>query len=354
MAKIPDKSGRSHGSVQTRVAGPSRGELGRVGRITKDTRDPARRRRRRQGGGRDARYGAAGANHGAVLRRWLMLGLILAGFGISGLLVWTLLRQNPQSGAASPSNRPDLNDPESIPALAADEALEMVSAMLDADTPEALEPLLHPGKIRPTGALARLRTIEEEEAKGFRTPAWLGAFDAICEPVSFVMVPKESGPPLLVTFTVNQERDWKIDFDATVGHCDPPFHDWLKGTVRQGMVRVTGKEDNYFNGPFRDDDIWACFALSHPGGDASLYGYCRRDGPQFGAIRAILRRNLLAASEPDKLSGKAGSFRTTLRLRNAEDGVSRQFLITEVIADDWVIGDESLETILQRTESGME
>lgn len=350
MAKIPNKSGRPHGSVQTRVAGPARGELGRVGRITKDTRDPGRRRRRKSGG-RDARYGAAGANHGAVLRRWLMLGLIVAGFGISGLLVWTLLRQKPQSTAANPSGSPGLDDPAAIPSLAAADALEMVRAMLDADTPEALEPLLHPGEIRPIDALARLRSIEEEGG-GFRTPVWLGGFDAICKPISFVMVPKELGSPVLVTFTVNPERDWKIDFDATVGHCDPPFHDWTKGTARQGLVRVNAKEDNYFNGPFRDDDIWACFALSHPGDDASLYGYCRRDGPQFEAITAILRRNALAASEREKLAGKAESFRTTLRLRNAEDGVSRQYRITEVIADDWVIGDESLETILQRTESG--
>lgn len=352
MAKIPSKSSRPQGGVQTRVVGPSRGELGRVGRITKDTRG-TRRRRRRKSGGRDTHYGAAGANHGAVLRHWLMLGLIVAGFGISGLLVWTLLRQNSPSPAGIAAANPNPNDPAAVPLLAAGDALDMVSAMLDAETPETLEPLLHPGRISPTAALVKLRSIGEEGG-GFRSPTWLGGHDAICKPVSFVMVPKEFGSSVLVTFTVDAEHDWKIDFDATVGHCDPAFSEWIAGNAGQGLVRASGKEDNYFNGPFRDDEIWACFALSHPEGDASLYGYCRRDGPQFEALTAILRRNLLAATEREKLAGKAESFRTTLRLRSVEGGVSRQYRITEVVADDWVIGDESLESILQRTRSGGE
>lgn len=226
----------------------------------------------------------------------------------------------------------------------------MVNAMLEAESPDTLERLMCKGDISPTDALAKLKAIEED-ADAFRTPAWLGGFDAICKPVSFVRVKKELGPPLLITFSMNQEQDWRIDFDATVGHCDPPFSEWVEGRPEQGLVRASGRADNYYNGPFRDDSIWACFALSHPEGEATLYGYCRRDSPQFAAISAILRRNVLAASDREKLAGQTNSFRVTLRLRDVEGSVSRQYRITEIISDDWAIGDESLEEILLRAES---
>lgn len=344
MAKIPDRHSPPQGTVETRVAGPPRSGLGKLGRITKDSREPSRRRRRKSG--RDARYGAAGANHGAILRRWLMLGLIVAGFGISALLVWTLLRQNspPNPGVSSGGTSPDAPQ---FPALAATDAIGMVSAMLEADSPDDLKPLLRPGSISPTQALAKLQAIEEE-ADGFSDPAWLGDFDGICSPTTFVMVRKERGAPLLVTLTPDQDQNWKIDFDASVGQCEPPFSEWIEGTPRDGLVRASGRPDNYYNGPFRDDSMWACFAFTHPEGDAPLYGYCRRDSTQFEAIKTILRRNLLATSEREKLAGQADSFRVTLRLRDAEGGVARQYRITEIISDEWVIGSDSLEEILLR------
>lgn len=344
MAKIPDRHSPSQGTVETRVAGPPRSGLGKLGRITKDTRDPSRRRRKKSG--RDTRYGAAGANHGAILRRWLMLGLIVAGFGISGLLVWTLLRQNTPSNPEVSPKGPNPDD-SPTPSLAATDAIGMVSAMLKAGSPEALEPLLRPGSISPSDALAKLHAIEEE-GDGFTDPAWLGDFDGICSPVTFVAVRKELGAPLLVTLTPDHDRNWKIDFEATVGHCDPSFSEWIEGRPREGLIRATGRPDNYYNGPFRDDSMWACFAFTHPAGDAALYGYCRRDSVQFEAIKMILRRNLLATSEREKLAGQADSFRVTLRLGDVEGGVSRQYRITEIISDDWVIGDDSLEEILLR------
>lgn len=338
MARIPQKPSREGGSVQIRIAGQERGGIGKVGRITNDARDNVRgrgsRRRRRSS------YGASGANRSAVLRRWLTLGLVVAGAGICSILVWTLLRQlNPKPAVVATGG-----DRAPVPTIEATEATALVTRLLEADSTADLAPILRSGGMPAAEALERLDTIREE-SEGLDDPLWLGGFDSICVPIHFMMVQRAVGSPLLFALTPADEGEWRIDLDATLAACEPEFREWAAGKAAEGLVRVLGKADTYFNGAFADDEAWACFALSHPDDDAVIYGYCRRDGPQFGAIEAIQRRNR-RASQSEEATDAQGLFRVTLRLTTPRNAIGRQFEIAEVVADDWVVGGTPLEKLL--------
>ncbi len=346
MAKIPQKPGRTEGSVQRRVAGAPRESLGRVGRITHDARDTANGRRRRRSR-RDARYGAAGTNHGEILRRWLMVALGLAGVAICSILVWTLLRQaNPPK---KPGHTSGATGTESSAAssLSASDAVAMVSGMLEAESAADLEPLLRQGDIDTGEALDRIREIREDLSET-ASPKWLGSIDAIAQPIEFVALPRKFSGPLLVPLTPDAQHRWRIDFDAMTGHCEPPFSDLVEGRSEQGLVRAMGRIDTYFNGPFRDEDVWMCIALSQPDEDGIIYGYCRRDGFGYRAIEVIERRNRRATTDAGMSPDRGNAFRTTLRLRKVENSLDRQYQITEVVSDDWVVGDRTLEEILRQ------
>lgn len=349
MAKIPQKPIRPEGSVQSRIAGSSSGSAGKFGRITHDARRSTERQRSKRRR-RDSRYGAAGANHGEILRRWLMVGLGLAGIVICSTLIWTLVRQG-QTPPATTAGSGESGDEAGIPSLPATQALGVVTRMLDAGSPGELEPLLHKGAITPDVALQHLKAIRNKVPER-TSPKWLGSIDPLSHPIDFVAIPQGLSQPIIVPLTPDEEEEWKIDFDAMLGHCDPPFPAWIEGNPESGTVRVAAREDTYFNGPFRDEEVWACLVLSHPEGDGSIYGYCRRDGSAFEAIQAIERRNQRASADSGRTSAMGSSFRITLSLRSVGGAVARQYRITEVVADDWVVGEQTFEqTLRERSEN---
>lgn len=343
MTRIPDKPVRRSRSVQTRIAGRQKGLSEEFDRFTSDARDSAKGRRlkKRRHPARNHRR-----RHKIVfLHRWLVLVLGVTGVTLGAMLLWTLLNQSPartRPAAPSADNRPSIDSAD---------AVALVSRLLGAGTPAELEPVLRKGAIPADRALQLLHAVEREKG-GFEEPAWFGPVDCLSAPVSIVVLPTKTGSPLLAALTPGGDGGWRIDFEALIGHCSPSIDDWIAGTASEGTVRVLGRRGFYYNGFFRDDERWACFALTHPDGESTLYAYCPRDSPQFDALRDILRRRAIAtealgAGSPDDLHAEEStSFRTTLRLRKPEHQIGRQYEISEVLSDDWVVGEASLEEII--------
>jgi hypothetical protein len=101
------------------------------------------------------------------------------------------------------------------------------------------------------------------------------------------------------------------------------------------MVRVIVARDSYYNGPFRDDREWLCFGMASPDAEVILLGYCRKDSPQARAMERMFPKD-------DELNGDTRRkmvIRATLELKRPPGAETRQFEITHVLAEDWVLSD---------------
>jgi hypothetical protein len=344
MAKIPQRPGRSGSYVQTHIAGSSsirsRVEtpegIGKVERINRNL--PKRQRRRSSRGRRQSR-------RGLVLRRWLVLGLSVTGLTIIGGLLYALLV------APAPVPRAQLTGNKiygkAFPSLPVEEGLGMVESMFEASQPEELEGLLRPGTIGPDEALARLATLLPEKKEDLR-PKWLGRIDSKVRAFDLVLVSRPLQEPLSVPLTPDQDGEWKIDFDAMVGHCSPNFDAWVEGDVDRGTVRCIAKFDTYYNAAFRDEREWVCISFSHPDHPTRLYAYCERDGLSHQAMEKIVERNIRMAKDVGTEADETRPFRTMLELTHSDRFMPNQFEIVEVLSDDWIASQPTYEEVLER------
>jgi hypothetical protein len=161
---------------------------------------------------------------------------------------------------------------------------------------------------------------------------WLSSIDVkdmLVECVLVVFKGNEKPAERLAFLTPDQQGNWKVDFDAFARSVRPSW-DVLLGEVAdaegtdEAVVRVFIGKDFYFNGPFRDEAEWVCYALASPDVDELLRGYCRVGSPQ--------------QLEMEKLFSDGENVRrVTLEIRKAKDAEARQFEITRILAPDWVV-----------------
>lgn len=355
MAKFPQRPSRTGTYVQTHIAGSSSIRarastsegIGKVDRINRNL--PKGKRRRRSDGSRRSRREA---RRGAVLRRWLVLGLSLAGLGITGSLLYGLLLA-PDSDIRPLAKRNKIYG-EAFPSLPVDQALAMVHRMFDASRAEELAKLLRPGAISPDEALAQLEELDVDPS-GSINPKWLGRIDSEVRAFDLILVERPLQEPLSIPLTPDDDGEWKIDFDALVGHCSPNFEAWAAGTADRGTVRCIAKFDTYYNAAFRDEREWVCLSFYHPDHRARLYAYCQRDSLSHEALGQIVDRNIRMAADIGTEADDTRPFRTMLELKREPDGMPNQFEIVEVLSDDWIASRPTYEQVLQirgsRTES---
>ena len=121
---------------------------------------------------------------------------------------------------------------------------------------------------------------------------------------------------------------------------EPSWSELLEKNAPEGLVRAMVVADSYYNGPFSDDSQWVCYSMASPDSETVLMGYCRKDSPQARALARIVSNDDATAevsSIPRALK------RATLKIRRVEGGESRQFEITRVMAQDWVVSGEPFD-----------
>ena len=135
----------------------------------------------------------------------------------------------------------------------------------------------------------------------------------------------------LAFLTPDDTGVWKVDFDAFARSSRPPWKDLLERRVDNAQVRVFAVKDTYYNGPFKDDSQWVCYGIGSsesnallPAGRELLCAYCRVDSPQAKAMQRIF-------SDGDQ------THRVILDIRRTAGAEARQFEITRVLAEDWVL-----------------
>lgn len=169
---------------------------------------------------------------------------------------------------------------------------------------------------------------------------WLSSMDANHLLIDGVLViTSKDGTPRnrLALLTPDARGVWKIDFDAFARTVRPSWEELLAEDGGKGLVRVILAKDSYFNGPFKDDGNWQCFGMASPDTDKILLGYCRKDSPQAQALARVFYQQSEAQNVQSRLK------RATLELARPEGAEVRQFEITRVLAEDWVLADRAFD-----------
>ena len=213
-------------------------------------------------------------------------------------------------------------------------AVELVKSALAVRDPAKVDARIRRGSATPEQVVAFLAGLEKTDEKtaidkGMAKFGWIGSIDhngMSQEGVEVTFRRDGERNRRLAILTPDENGVWKMDFAAFARRAEPSWEELLDKEGKSGVVRVIVAKDHYYNGPFQDDKVWQSYGIAAVDREELLLGYCKIDSPQYRALESIL------ANE----SGP--TFRVTLGLRRVKDGARRQFEITQVIAEDWVVG----------------
>lgn len=263
----------------------------------------------------------------------LTLGVI-GGFMIS----WLRSHRSPQSAKSAAEEHVRIVSQFISPGE--DEALTMVKGALATRDPAKVASFFHPGSFSPEEVVEFLAGSEARDGRIERYD-WLSSMDVdglLMDGVLVSYAGRESPGERLAFLTPGDTGVWKVDFDAFARTSRPPWKDLLERRANHAQVRVFMIKDAYYNGPFQDESRWVCYGMLSPEskallpeGQELLCGYCRVGSPQAKALERIF------AEGGGIVANRSHTIRTTLEIRRTEGAESRQFEITRVWAQDWVL-----------------
>jgi hypothetical protein len=226
-----------------------------------------------------------------------------------------------------------------FPSPSEEAALDWVKNALAVRDPAEVGKFFRLCQTEPTAVVSFLEGLQELDG-AITSYQWLSSMDAnhlLIDGV-LVMTSKDDTPRnRLALLTPDEQGVWKIDFDAFARTVRPSWKELLAEDGGRGVVRVILAEDSYFNGPFKDDGKWLCYGMASPDSDQILLGYCRRDSPQAHALSLVFHDDEEAQTVNSRLK------RATLELRRPQGAEARQFEITRVLAEDWVLSDRAFD-----------
>jgi hypothetical protein len=219
-----------------------------------------------------------------------------------------------------------------------DEALALVNEALANRDPGMVESSMRPGTTEPGKIVEFMKELATRDG-GIQRISWLSSMDVdgmLMEGAQ--VVSGKTAPIAYIAFLVPDDAGvWKMDFDAFARVSTPPWKEFLAGGADSARVRVLVAKDSYFNGPFLDESFWECYGLAAPelkeclpDGQEVLRGYCRKDSSQAKAMARIFQ-------------DQARMHRATLEIRKTEGADSRQFEITRVLSEEWVLPEVPLD-----------
>jgi hypothetical protein len=314
--------------------------IGRVGRVPGTGLSKGSRRRKKRG--ESGRGDRLRRNRKKVLMAWSVLFMVVV-MAVVGVTVWLQVRSSGQGAAEAERN--------ALPAIqervvsrfespSEEDALVLVKRALAIRETSKVAEYFHPGAASPDEVVEFLREMEKSDGRVLDM-IWLSSMDANGLLIDGVVVNTVTGIKphnRLALLTPDAKGKWKIDFEAFARTARPSWSELLEKNAEQGIVRVIVAKDSYFNGPFKDEAQWVCYGMASPDNEMVLLGYCRTGSPQAAAMERIV-------SDAGNLNGEVRMDRATLEIRRREGGDSRQFEITRVLAEDWVMGAKPFDEI---------
>lgn len=220
-----------------------------------------------------------------------------------------------------------------LPALSEAEALGIVRTAFAENDPQAMPNHFVLGTdIAPEEALAALAriTAEEGEIKVFR---WLRQKFSNGRLIGEVATLRETETktPLsdrIAQLVIGADGKWRIDLDSYLRRVVPDWPTIISRQSPTSVVRIYAQTDNYYNGIYSDETEWQAYMINSPEIDESLYCYARRGTSQEKALRKALQDTIR---------------RLTVEISANPEAAPRQFEITGVLAEDWVLGEKRFD-----------
>lgn len=286
----------------------------------------------RSSGQRSRRYPAAHSRERTrLLLIWsCVLGLVAV--VVIGMAISFWLRPRLQAPTAeilenAPRRDDQVRVASKFPSPSREAALEVVRRALEVRDPRLLGRYFRAGAASEAEILDFLTGMEQRDGPIERFE-WLSSMDLdamLIEGVLVVFKGRDKPVERIAYLTPDSEGRWKMDFDAFARIARPSWRELMENGAQQAaVVRVMVGDDVYYNGLFRDETQWVCYAIASPDTDEILRGYCKVGSKQAEAMAQLF-------SEGQKMS------RATLEIRRVKDAEPRQFEITRLMSKDWIL-----------------
>jgi hypothetical protein len=312
-------------------------KLGKVSRL-RDAESPLRGRRSRRSNGVPGNTATGRARRKVVLTWSVALAvgavLVIGGFMLSWLDSHGSKTDDAGSGAVE-----NVRISSKFASPKEDEALALVKKALVIRDPREVETLFRTGGAQPGEVVEYMKASAGRDGALVQC-SWLSSMDVEGLLIEGVLVAYQrdgTKTERLALLVPDEKGVWKIDFDAFARTSKPAWREFLNGAATYAEVRVLIARDVYYNGPFLDESKWVCFGMASPEtkailpeGQEMLRGYCKAGSPQAKAMERIF-----------KAGGKMN--RATLEIRKTEGAEPRQFEITRVLSEDWVISQKPFD-----------
>ncbi len=212
-------------------------------------------------------------------------------------------------------------------------AVAFVKRALQVRDPARVPEFIRTGQATPAAVAAFLEKMEAMDGP-ITKYQWLSSMDAndlLLDGVAVHMDASDKAHNRLAILTPDEKGKWKIDFEAFARIVKPSWPEILTSPIGQNnLVRILFAKDNYYNGPFLDESQWECYRMGSPDLTDDLLGYCQKNSPQGAAMKRIVDGG-------SNLSNGKGLYRATLEIRHVKNSDARQFEISRVLAEDWVL-----------------
>ena len=308
--------------------------LGRVGRMpgTGIPKGPRRMRKRGDRGDRGGNRTRISQTRMVIVWSVVMVLIVVGGMG-AALKLW-LKTSGDRSRGGDGEVILERRIVSEFPSPSEEKALELVRRAVALSDPADVKDYFRTGETGIGEVMGFLREMENKDGE-LTDYNWLSSMDANGMLIDGVLVSTMDDGKFknrLALLTPDEKGVWKIDFEAFARSVDPSWEEIISGDAKEALVRVIVAQDSYFNGPFHDESKWRCFAMATPDNDKILLGYAATGSPQAKAMDRIL-------AEEKEAEASKSMRRATLKLRRVDGSDARQFEITRVLAEDWVVSD---------------
>lgn len=287
-----------------------------------------RHKKRRSEGGRSNRV-MEGRRRIIATWSFLLAGVVVLILGVvlSMWLIPEMTRKEPGPAQSSSQGVDQVKIASKFPSPSEADALALVKQALAVRDAAKVSDYFKTGSATPeavVGFLKNLVTVDGETGRY----EWLASMDANGLSIEGVVVNFKGGDKPRNRFaflTPDSAGKWQVDFDAFARTVSPSWDALLAEGAEVAAVRVFAARDSYYNGPFADDRQWQCYGIASPDTDEIMQAYCKVGSPQAEAMKSIFSKEVKMV-------------RVTLQIRRVEGAQPRQFEISKVLAEDWVMG----------------
>lgn len=323
--------------------------LGRVARVPgtgmpKPSSGRRRRSRRTGEGWSDRRGKRESEARRRVIWAWSAVLTLAAFVAIAVFFInWTFGQMDRRNQIAKKQVKPGQTIVKSrFPSPSEDDALNHVKRALALRDPVMIPSFFHTGSAKPEEVIEFLTKLPDLDGQ-IENYQWLSSMDANGLLIDGVLVNslRDDKPcSRLVQLTPDETGRWKIDFPAFARMVSRSWEELLAADAAsaEAEVRVLIAPDSYYNGPFSNEKDWICYGMLSPDSETVMLGYCRRGSPQALAMEQMFLKSSSASQ-----AGANRLLRACLRIQRVEGAETRQFEITRVLSEDWIVREPALD-----------